>query len=620
MSAQAWDLLVRRLEARAKGNPKSYRLRVGALAALGYLYLGTILVAVLGGAVWSLYAVATGHPLAIKLLIVLGVLAFTILRALPVKLDPPEGIPITADDAPELFTLIEELREHLATPTIHRVLVDGGFNASVSQTPRFGWFGPTRNYLVLGLPLITALSEAEFTAVLAHELGHVSGSHGRFSAWIYRVRHTWFEVLRRLETGQHWGAWLFRRFFRWYAPYFSAYSFVLAREQEYEADRAAMAAVGPDAAASALARVDLVARYLEESFWPEVYKATEHSTQPQARPLDRFAAWLASGSVPAQLAPLSAPALKRLTDTDDTHPSLSARLEALGVEAAKAAVGAAHRDAPPAAARFLGSAYRSLVERLDQEWQESVGDLWRAQHEESREARQRLGELQGRSNLDTDELLELAFLTNRFSGQADAMPVYRSVLERDPANASANYVVGQALLAAGDNAGLRHLDRAMASEPESILAAAQLAETFLVSEGRAGEAQKYRARRYERMDALERAAGERQAFTTRDKVVAHDRSPDEVEAIASQLRGYDTIKRAYLVKKAVEHLGDEFPVYLVALELRGQHFRLRSQDPVARVAGELEAPFAFFVIDISSTSRFRRRVRKAAGGPFYSRS
>ena len=48
-----------------------------------------------------------------------------------------------------------------------------------------------------------------------------------------------------------------RKALGWYVPYFNAYTFVLARANEYQADRASADLVGADVAAHALKRVNL---------------------------------------------------------------------------------------------------------------------------------------------------------------------------------------------------------------------------------------------------------------------------------------------------------------------------------------------------------------------------
>lgn len=58
------------------------------------------------------------------------------------------------------------------------------------QHARLGVLGWHVNYLILGLPLMQAVSPEQFRAIVAHELGHLSRNHSRFAGWIYRVRLT----------------------------------------------------------------------------------------------------------------------------------------------------------------------------------------------------------------------------------------------------------------------------------------------------------------------------------------------------------------------------------------------------------------------------------------------
>ena len=128
------------------------------------------------------------------------------------------------------------------------------------------------------------LSPEQFKAVVAHELGHLSGHHGRFGAWIYRVSRTWDQLLERAMRQR--GSWVFTLFFKWYAPLFDAYSFALRRAQEYEADRAAARIAGPRALADALMSVTIKGAYLEDRYWPEVGRYTP--SLPLALALARF--------------------------------------------------------------------------------------------------------------------------------------------------------------------------------------------------------------------------------------------------------------------------------------------------------------------------------------------
>src|SRR6185436_18953469 len=109
----------------------------------------------------------------------------------------------------------------------------------------------------LGLPLLEALSPEEALAVVAHEYGHLAGSHSRFAAFIYRLRHSWETIQALSQQWQGWAARPLQAVVRWYAPYFNAYTFVLARANEYQADAASAELVGAGVATSALKRVNI---------------------------------------------------------------------------------------------------------------------------------------------------------------------------------------------------------------------------------------------------------------------------------------------------------------------------------------------------------------------------
>ncbi|MGH9360615.1 MAG: M48 family metallopeptidase, partial [Thermoanaerobaculia bacterium] len=189
MSDAEFEALVGRLEEGALRRPGAYRRKVLGLAVLGYGYvlavLAILLAALAGLAVLLLRG--TGRAAIFKLAAFLAVLVWVVLRALWVRLEPPQGLRLTPERAPRLFAELEGLRQALDAPPLHAVLFNRDFNASIAQVPRLGGLGWHRNFLTLGLPLLQALSPEQLRAVLAHEWGHLSRTHGRFGAWIYRI-------------------------------------------------------------------------------------------------------------------------------------------------------------------------------------------------------------------------------------------------------------------------------------------------------------------------------------------------------------------------------------------------------------------------------------------------
>ena len=275
MAAEQFEALVRKCEAHAKRDRDGYVRQVTVLALAGYGYVLLVLVG-LGGTitllVWSLqFHGATYRVLALTAPFVL--LFRLVLRALRVRVERPEGVRVRPADAPELFALIDRLARELHTPRLHRVLLTEDCNAALAQIPRLGPLGWYRNYLLLGLAEMQALSPEELQPLLAHELGHLSRQHGRLGAWIYRIRATWMRLATMVEVQSQWGRPLFDWFLERWWPYFNAHAFVLAREQEYEADRFAASIAGKETFARALGTSYVMGEFLSRCFWPDVYRA-----------------------------------------------------------------------------------------------------------------------------------------------------------------------------------------------------------------------------------------------------------------------------------------------------------------------------------------------------------
>jgi hypothetical protein len=189
MTDEAFASLVARLELQARRAPRRYQWKVVALAVLGNAYLLAVLALVLTLLLTLIASIAVLQAAALKVMVVVGVLLVLIGKSLWVKVQTPQGHAVTPEQAPELFVSIRRLRRSMRAPRIHEVLVTDDFNAAVVQVPRLGIFGWPKNHLLIGLPLMRALTVDQFEAVLAHEFAHLAHGHGRLANWVYCRRH-----------------------------------------------------------------------------------------------------------------------------------------------------------------------------------------------------------------------------------------------------------------------------------------------------------------------------------------------------------------------------------------------------------------------------------------------
>ena len=613
---------IARLTEYARAHPRAYRARVAALGVLGYAYVLAVLLVTAAGIVWVAWLTLRhiGAVAAARVALPLGFLAWIIVRALWVRFEPPQGIELRRGDAPALFAAIDEVRRAMRAPRVHTVLLTDEFNAGVAQHPRLGVFGWYRVYLTVGLPMLGSMPLDEYRAVLAHEFGHVSRAHGRFGAWVGRVRATWHALVNEMERRNHWGRFIFLRFFRWYSPYFDAYTSVLVRANEFEADR--MAADVSAASPASLCRGEVAAAFLDRVFWPAVWAGARTSDAPPTDVHDRLLDEVRTAASHPQAAPWLAEALARPTDAEATHPALRDRLAALGA--------APVEPLPPvgtsAAEALLGAALPSLAEGISRRWAAAVGPAWRDQHDQLAQMERRLAELEGRAaagELDDGEASERILLTVDLHGDTAAVPLMRAFLDTGRRDAAVDFLMGRALAEADDLAALPHLERAMAEHRDYVPPACSAAAGLLERTGRATEAAAFRARIDAHWHLLAQANEERAPTALRrsDTLLPHGLDDAALAPVRALLAGTG-VRRAFLVRKQVRLLPEE-PHFVLGLEPGGGLFRYQPADAEQRLMNDVAARVTLpgtstIFVMAGALGRVAKRVRAVPGAEVFS--
>lgn len=627
MEIEKFKGLVARLERESEAAPGRYRAKVAALALLGFGILALLLGAVGFGLlliVGFAIAVALSGGTALLLLLKFGkVLIFlaiplwflvkSAVQALFVRLPAPQGREITRSEAPALFASLDRLRAAMKGPRFHHVLVVDEVNAAVVQRPAFGLVGWPRNYLLLGLPLIESLPAEEALAVVAHEYGHLAGSHGRFSAFIYRLRHTWGTVQGFTDHVQGWLGRAVAPLVRWYAPYFNAYTFVLARADEYQADAAAAELVGRSHAAHALKRVNLVAPR-HERFMRETYERIVHEPQPPADLMQRWAAQAGAAPAAAEASRWLADALDREGHPMDTHPTLRARLAAL------AAPGEALPEPPPAvagepAARlWLGPLLETLRQEFQARWADQVAAPWRERHEQARQDRARLDELRALAEPDAAQQIERIHLALRLEPEADQREALAAFNAAHPDHALGLFLEGGARLDHGDDTGLALLERAIDIDPEATKPACERAFGFLGERRDKAAADRW-AERWRERDALETArARQLEQFDASHALEPHGLDAETLAALKARLgpQALEHVAAAWLARRVIP-ADPRVKQLVLGLQLTwwGRQ-RGKGQAVVDRLAAiEWPVPIVFVVME-GNFAKLKKRIAAIA--------
>jgi Zn-dependent protease with chaperone function len=641
MTQEKFDELVQQLEVYSQQHPNLYKLRVAALATFGYVYIFAaiaflILCAVLIGAI-AIYGRAVNR-LTMYMVLIFIVPAFLLLRSLWVKFPAPTGTKLKRKQVPELFALVNRLTKSLQAPSFHQILLTSEFNAAVCQVPRLGIFGWQQNYLILGLPLMQALSPEQFQAVLAHEIGHLSGNHSRFAGWIYRVRKTWMQILERFQTeqGAEVVAMSFYGFINWYSPLLSAYSFVLARANEYEADRCAANSVGNQHTAEALILVGVRSQYIDNSYWKNIYQQVNTQPEPPNSPFAQLAQSLQNEIEPETYQKLLERSLTLKTDTSDTHPCLRDRLQALGFN--PSAMPVMNFSPVKASQKFLGSALANLTEQFDREWYTNVKASWKDRFTYILGLRAALQAIEEKSKseiLNLTEAWNRALWTSEVIGDREAIPLAQNVIAMQADHAGANYLLGKVLIEDEDLKGIEHLEIAMQGDVDTFIPSCELIYGFLKQRGKNDEAQKYQQKLESHHQIVYLAQQERVSVSCFDALITHDLPEEEVKKLQQYLSGYKDIETVYLVRKQLNHFPEK-PMFVLAIKCKHSfwtkfHLSARALEKekkvIAKIANEFQFVSHTYVTVFASDSSFRKNdfpyvisedyIKKVAGKSIY---
>jgi Zn-dependent protease with chaperone function len=608
---EAFIKRVQQAERDAKSNPRTYALKLALFALLGYVVIIAVLIALLGlagGLVASAFFSTGLFILLLKKKLIFGILfaIWVMLKALWVKFTPPQGYVLKRKRFPLLFAELDSLSKQLKSLKIHEVILDRSLNAAVVQHPRLGVLGWHKNYLILGYQLMLTLSPEEMRSVLAHEFGHLSGNHGRFGGWVYRVRLTWMRVMSAFDQVDSWGARLMRRFFDWYSPHFQAYSFALARHNEYQADAISAELTSPEIATRALVNVHVTAPYVDDSYWQHYFRQADTSPQPQHAPFAGLADFLDDNPLKREEVMDRIKAVMSFeTHYADTHPSLKDRVEALG-----ATPQIPRYPKQSAASAWLGQSNDEVMAEFDRQWLDENGTAWNERYEYVSNANRRIAELEEKqpTELDDQALWDLAVLSNEFRSGETALPLFQAYQARYPQDPDPAYFIGHILLAQGDDAGLDQL-RLACNNPRLIEQATYSGYNYLKEKGDDEAAEAWWQASSETNARHVAAQQERDSFSLKDTVILPSISDEKLQQLVAQLRSLKRVGKVWLGQKRVEHLPDS-PVYILAFKPKWISF---SSDRLQKeVAAHLDIGEDLFVVcNRGNNAKLARRVVKA---------
>jgi len=566
----ATDTTQAEYEAMYAEQPERYRWKVRRFMWLGYGYVGGVILLLLGFVIGGSYLFFSGTlPLTLadnflKIGIPALLLGAVIVRGFFVRIPLPDGHRLSGDLKKQVIDFFEPTRKLCKGPRLDEVFVDTEMNAAVQQNRAFGIVGPTRNYLILGAPLLELATEQEIRAIIAHEFGHLNRAHGKMGAAVYRLNSTLYNSARAIEEKSDSGTdGIAFKFFRWFIPKFDELTFAMRRGQEYEADRTAVAATSKEAIASALCRLYALDEPID-LYWENTWHAArEHASVSSIRPYQAMRDGVYERLTEEGASSAIEQSLRRNTDFSDTHPCLRERLESIGAQP----VTQFSCEHPAINSIFTTDSERELQSIVTEQWRSSAGDNWQRIHSEHQASNDELERL--RTDVDSlngDDLLRLASLEEHYGDKTAAISLFDRSATAHPDSSAAQYHSGRTLLADDFDKGQRRL-----------MSAARLDDTYLSSVNTLLHHEYTERGLSEELANLEKtidaynskqqvAQSERNGATLQDSFSALTLADEQRSQLNALLDARPGVLGLYLVEKEVQHYPDS-PVYLAGVDL-----------------------------------------------------
>ncbi|MFC5770894.1 M48 family metallopeptidase [Thauera sinica] len=332
--------------------------------AMGHSWEGVLKGDPTRAGLWSLLAVTV----ALSMVRLVGVVCHT---------SPlPQGIRLPRQAAEDFYRLMDDIAASFGIPPVQHVWISCDMNAVVLQRPAWGWIGPIRTHLLIGLPLAHSVSAAQLAAVLAHEFAHLARQRSGLGAQAAHLRAWWARVLDEAFENFPWAAdWLERRAHRFYRDMLR-----LARLEEFEADACAAQVVGRALMGETLVEIGLKARFLEQDYWPKVMAQSMQFPSPSIRPYREMGLGVAAGFLRRESVAEDLSHYEAGGGSLPLHPTLHERLRALGTP-----LRAAAEDQPSAAGHYFAPLLPTLAWAFDRAWWEDAREDWQQRYLDTRD-------------------------------------------------------------------------------------------------------------------------------------------------------------------------------------------------------------------------------------------
>lgn len=458
-------------------HPLRYRAAAAGLALAGYAWLVAFpLLALIAGLRLGANGLLPDSPWGHldHVLLALGLSGTLVLGRARFAL--PEGELVSLSEAPRLHALVESVRHELQGATVHEIRITGEFDVRLLRTPVSGFPLVMTHTLLIGMPVLQCLSEAQLKAWIASQLGELSRQRMQLGSWITQLRQLWVQYRNHFCAGSGPARLLIGRFFDRYTRLFHRFTAPLMPAQQHARDRHALRTLGYEDTAEWMVMQSVMGRFLEQDYWPSVHHIADKAPEPTINPYRNLGVLLPRRLEADEARRWLREAWARGSGSE-TMPGLKQRLQAIAAGEAQFP----GLPAPSAADALLEAAHTGLLERVDAAWQAREREAWQLRHQKSCAERERLEALRteaGGDGLHGRQAMEYAALVKRYGTREEAHDAYEQILARNPDDARIVFGAGKYFTGLGEERGIRLLEQAMEMDKRYVVPACRLISEF----------------------------------------------------------------------------------------------------------------------------------------------
>ncbi len=284
----------------------------------------------------------------------------------------PMGVVLKPEQAPRIFSLVADYTQSKWLPKIGGIIITEHFELDIRTIPGNTYPHWPKKMLIIGLPLLQSLSEAQVANLLQRKCLQYKLGSNLFSNWLYQCYVTWPQYASVFRARHRLGDQLIAGFFQLYAPAYRKFAAYAMQQRELNADRLALAQINDVDLFKTIQAESVYRHFFNAIYLPKIRQTMVNGgiRSSSIKPYAGFPAALRKVMTNKRIQLWLEWLLSQSAGNMEPTPALQQRMDTIGH----------NRLRPPpvvvqAAAALLAPVYTALVPLVDIHWARKTAQL-----------------------------------------------------------------------------------------------------------------------------------------------------------------------------------------------------------------------------------------------------